>query len=177
MNKWTLAILTVPTVGVSDDMDHAVHVKIPDVVVKEAGADPTGGPLVSAEKGHNKGDKTPTDLTLEVPVAMDKARSSANTGLIKVGTNTDVAKPTGETASVIVEKIVDRNGPGRVKSAAPVNLASDNLPTVGVHYGTEEVDRETYAGTLGFGAAKCVPEKAKGELTDTAVDITKKVVP
>lgn len=60
-----------------------------------------------------------------------------------------------------------------VKTATPRNVAEDNLPTVGGPRGALELDIATNAGALGFGAAKKVSEKAKGVLTDAAVEMTK----
>lgn len=90
-----------------------------------------------------------------------------------MGTNTDVAKETGEAAKEVLESDHTNN----VKTATPRNVAEDNLPTVGGPYGAGELDAATNRGALGLGAAKVVSEKAKGELTDAAVEITKKMVP
>lgn len=159
-NKCTLTMFTVPAGGMVRKIldDHASTVKMSDKVVGESGANPTGGHLVTALKGTSCSDEPSTCLTLKVPVRIECTRSLANAGLIKIGTNTDVAKPTGETTKEMVETMKECDLPGRVKPAASRNVLDDNLPTVGVPYGALELDVATNAGASGLGAAKHVSE-------------------
>lgn len=112
-------------------------------------------------------------MSLEI----DTARLLANAGLIKIGTDTNVAESSGYTTKDTLECIVDNDLHGRAKPAVPRNAFDDNLPTVGGPYGAIEGDVATNAGALGFGAALCVSDVVKGKDPEPSREITKCIVP